>query len=322
MSNPTKPSTEQKPAASGLQIFFVIVSYFTISMSLVFVNKLIMAEFAFPLFMTWFQFVVALILVSIAGSLGATVVPLLSFIPPPEFHVDIAKKVAPVTALFCVMVVFNNLCLQYVEVSFYQVARSLTIGFTIVFSYFLLNKTTSFQAICCCGIVFLGFFTGSYGELRFSARGLFFGVLSSAFVSVYSIAVKRALNVLNNDHWRLLIYNNAMSTVLLFPVVFMFGEFADISNDPRAADPHVWYLNLVGGFLGFAINLAMFLQIKFTSPLTNNICGTTKAALQTVLGVMIWKNPISATSGLGSFLVIVGSGLYSFVRYSEMNSSK
>ena len=38
----------------------------------------IMKEFTYPLFMTWFQFVVALVLVSILGSLGQTVAPIVS----------------------------------------------------------------------------------------------------------------------------------------------------------------------------------------------------------------------------------------------------
>jgi hypothetical protein len=41
------------------------------------------------------------------------------------------------------MIVFNNLCLEYVEITFYQVARSLTIVFNIVFAYFVWGEKTS-----------------------------------------------------------------------------------------------------------------------------------------------------------------------------------
>lgn len=53
-----------------------------------------------------------------------------ALIPPYEFNLDIARKVAPLTFMYVMMLALNNLCLQYVEVTFYQVSykRSLVIG--------------------------------------------------------------------------------------------------------------------------------------------------------------------------------------------------
>lgn len=45
----------------------------------------------------------------------------LSFVPPPEFKWEASQKVLPLTIIFVAMVAFNNLCLLYVEVTFYQV---------------------------------------------------------------------------------------------------------------------------------------------------------------------------------------------------------
>lgn len=39
-----------------------------------------------------------------------------------EFEPDKAKRIMPLTLIFVLMVAFNNLCLQYVQVSFYQVS--------------------------------------------------------------------------------------------------------------------------------------------------------------------------------------------------------
>ena len=49
----------------------------------------------------------------------------------------------------------------------------------------------------------------------------------------------------------------------------------------------------LAGVAGFLINIATYLQIKYTSPLTHAISGTAKACVQTVLGVMIYRNPVS-----------------------------
>ena len=90
----------------------------------------------------------------------------------------------------------------------------------------------------------------------------------------------------------------------------------------------------LAGVAGLLINTATYLQIKFTSPLTHAISGTAKACVQTVLGVMIYQNPVSflvrrsntalacylihLQNGVGILLVIIGSFLYSYVRYLEM----
>jgi solute carrier family 35 (GDP-fucose transporter), member C1 len=41
-----------------------------------------------------------------------------------------------------------------------------------------------------------------------------------------------------------------------------------------------WSAMTVAGFFGFAIGIVTVLQIKATSPLTHNISGTAKAAVQ------------------------------------------
>lgn len=76
------------------------------------------------------------------GELGKQV-PSLSFFPPFEYELPKAKQIVKVSAIFVAMITFNNLCLQYVEVHFYQVARSLSIFFNVLFSKVVLGQDTS-----------------------------------------------------------------------------------------------------------------------------------------------------------------------------------
>ena len=81
-----------------------------------------------------YQLVVALGLLFVLGVLGQRFnpraifashayasYPVLSYFRPFEFNYDIARKVLPLMFIFIGMISFNNLCLKYVEVSFYQV---------------------------------------------------------------------------------------------------------------------------------------------------------------------------------------------------------
>ena len=77
--------------------------------------------------------------------------------PPYEYKPAIAARVAHLSVIFVGMVAFNNLCLQYVEVSFYNVARSLTIVFNVVLSYLVLGENTSLAVVGTLAVVIAGF---------------------------------------------------------------------------------------------------------------------------------------------------------------------
>ena len=142
----------------SLRISAVISFYFIISLSMVFLNKYVLdnLQFPYPLLMTWLQFVVAIVCIIVFGYLGKkgyvhiqsppytlvlSAISLLllmdsctifSIIPPWEFDWSIAQRVLPLTVIYLCMIVFNNLCLQYVQVSFYQVRISIFLNYELV----------------------------------------------------------------------------------------------------------------------------------------------------------------------------------------------
>ena len=233
----------------------------------------------------------------------------------------LAWRVLPLSATFVCMVTLSNLCLQYVEVSFYQVARSLTILFSIALSYVVLGVRTSVRAMLACAIVVVGFAIGARGELRLSLLGLLFGVASSAAVALYSILVKQKLALLGNDHWRLLAYNSALAVPFMLPLAATI-EWRNAVHSPALLDRSFWSAMLVSALLGFLISVATFMQINYTSALTNNISGTMKAALQTILAVFCFGNELTPLNVVGLVMVLGGSALYSQVKRSEMQRKK
>ena len=71
----------------------------------------------------------------------------------------------------------------------------------MILTYMILQQTTSFRVLQSCGLVFLGYMIGSYGEVNFSWLGVIFGVLASLFTALNAIYVKKTLSVVNNDQW-------------------------------------------------------------------------------------------------------------------------
>eukprot|EP01095_Lingulamoeba_sp_RSL-Kostka_P006114 TRINITY_DN1892_c2_g1_i1.p1 TRINITY_DN1892_c2_g1~~TRINITY_DN1892_c2_g1_i1.p1 ORF type:complete len:349 (+),score=52.15 TRINITY_DN1892_c2_g1_i1:143-1189(+) len=318
-----KDETMEKQRPPMLMVIFAVSFYFIISLTLVFVNKIIMDKdtFPYPLFMTWIQFIIQLICFVALCLIGRVWKPL-SFMPKLTIRLEYFKIVLPLSFIYISMITLNNLCLQLVEVSFYQVARSLTIIFSLIFTYTILNKKTNTQAIGACGIVVIGYILGSVGEINFSLLGSIFGLMSSVFVALYGIYIKKILSKLNNSEWLLLQYNTIIAIVLLFPIVIVSGELSNALTDLRITESYVIFVNITGGLFGFLINIAIFLQVKYTSALSNSISGTLKACVQTILAFLFFQNPVSFTNLLGIVTVIVGSAYYSYLRYLERLKSQ
>jgi len=314
--------------SNPITITMVVVFYFTISISTVFVNKLILDEnshfsFPYPLTTTLYQLIVALACILFLYPLNTTV-SFLSFFPNLEFNLKVAKQVAPLSVVYVCMLAFNNLCLNYVDVHLYQIARSLSICFTVLFAKIMFGESNSYNVLFSCVIVFVGYVIGAigkitdYSKLDISLYGLLFGLLSSAFVSLNSIYVKQKLSVVRDNQWVLLIYNTVLAILLMFILALFTGELSEALAVDFLFDIGFVSMMTFSGLCGFLINIAFFLQIKYTSPLTNTISGTAKACLQTILAFFIFKNKLEPMSMFGLVMSIVGFGLYSNFKRLEM----
>jgi len=308
----------------NVRIALVVFAYFIISISMVFINKNLLstkdASIPAPIFITWFQCLCTAFICWLLGrlSIGSPSSSWLSEFPQQEYSISTAQKVFPLSLIFVGMITANNLCLQYVEVSFYNVARSLTIVANVLFTYFFLGQATSFRVLLTLLVVIFGFFIGAEGEVNFSLIGTLFGVTSSIFVSLNSIYTKKVLAYTDDNAWRLSFYNNMNALWLFAPVFFLSGECDTlIRHQDLLYSSSFWLTMLVAGVLGFLIGIVSTMQIKVTSPLTHNISGTAKACVQTVLALFYYQNETTVSFMLGVVLVIFGSLIYTYVRIQE-----
>jgi len=332
---------------SQKQIASIVAGYWFISISMVYLNKVLMSSPSYsidaPLFVTWFQCVVTCLICIFAGKMGSkyqllpttssssdasssadvttktsTTSSFWSQFPKAEYQANVAQKVFPLSVVFVGMITFNNLCLKWVEVSFYNVARSLTIVFNVILSYLLLGQPSSKRTLLCLLFVISGFFIGSSGEVNFSLHGTLAGIMSSLFVSLNSIFTKKVLPAVDDNHWKLTYYNN-VNAVLLFTPLIAYFELPVLVEavDGQLVSIFFWVAMTIAGFFGFSIGIITVLQIKATSPLTHNISGTAKAALQSMLAFYLWGNAYTVKAILGIFIVLGGSSLYTLVKMGE-----
>ena len=133
---------------SSSYIASVIASYWVVSISMVYLNKMLLSSdnvsIPAPIFVTWYQCVLTCIICIILGQMGERnrirgLDSMFNEYPVIVLNPTASTKVLPLSLVFVGMIAFNNICLQYVAVSFYNVARSLSIVFNVIFTYLILG---------------------------------------------------------------------------------------------------------------------------------------------------------------------------------------
>ena len=320
-TSPLRPVMPAPSIITNRDVVQVVAMYWLVSISMVYINKVLLSSdssLPAPLFITLFQCLVSCGICIALGHIGelhrlrshAHFTAEWPQITPAVLSLKTCRDVLPLSVIFVGMVGFNNLCLEYVEVSFYNVARCLSLVFNVVFSFLLLGKPTSLQVCATLLLVILGFAVGVDGEINFSLLGTSFGVLSSIFVSLSSVYTAKVLPAVNNDKSLLIFYNNLNACALLLPLVCLSEFHVIYTNTAKLLSLQFWAAMVIASVLGFSVALVTVLQIKFTSPLTHNISGTAKAAVQSLLAFYLWGNPATWFSLLGLGLVLLGSAAY------------
>ena len=115
---------------------------------MVYLNKMLLSSdnvsIPAPIFVTWYQCVLTCVICIVLGQMGEQTRThgkdsMLNEYPIIVLNTSASIKVLPLSLIFVGMIAFNNICLQYVAVSFYNVARSLSIVFNVIFTYLILG---------------------------------------------------------------------------------------------------------------------------------------------------------------------------------------
>jgi len=253
---------------------------------------------------------------------------LLGLFQLPQVQRKVCVGLLPLVAINVLGLSFNTVCLQYVDASFYQVARALVLPFTVLFSYIFLKQKSSAMILLSCSIVCMGFLIGVSSErLTISMVGILFGVLSSVSTALHSVVIKKSLDVVQGNTMELVYYNNLLSIIAFTPLIFLFNEQTEIAKLLSGSDQYNSLLKtfvsgiFVTGFFGFLINIAGFLQIKVTSPVTHMISSAFRGVVQTILGALIFGEILTSGRVGGIILILAGSCYYTWIKDRENRSN-
>lgn len=183
--------------------------YIALSILTVFWTKhLVGGKVPTPLFLSWVQQAVGLILHTVVSAAVASFLGrssslgriLSAAIPMVRIRAGVMLRVLPLSFCFVGMIGFANLCLQRVQISVYQVARSLTLVFSLLLSVFWLKQRVVIGEVFSCLLVALGFtLMTAVGSDAASLGGYVMGALASLFQATYTVQMKATLNSFQQD---------------------------------------------------------------------------------------------------------------------------
>ncbi|KAI8809543.1 hypothetical protein BJ742DRAFT_755586 [Cladochytrium replicatum] len=293
---------------------------------MILVNKAVLNTVDLPLLFLLLQMVIAVIIMRVGHKLGVFHCPKIERIT--------CRRLIPMVSANVVGLSLNTLCLQYVDAGFYQassrsskhiVARSLILPFTLFQNWLFLGQRSSIPVLVCCSIIFSGFLIGTLMDhkgVESVNLGILFGVLSSITTSFHAVVIKSSVDAVRGSTLALVYYNNVLSTFAMVPVVYYTGEFGKLMSMARTAWPAMvrsfrWSSPILAGIVGFLINIAGFLQIKVTSPVSHMISSAVRGVLQTMLAVAILGESTSLPRNVGIVLILFGSCAYTWVKARE-----
>eukprot|EP00960_Hanusia_phi_P072214 767730-Hanusia_phi.AAC.2 len=316
----------------------VVCFYMTVSVGTTLMNKMSFSgrKFPFPFFVTCFQMAVALFwlyaltLLQRHGPRSLNVLLNLEDIPKLEWKVKNVLSAAGVAAAFTAMLASGNLCLMFV-----QAAKSQHILCILLLSYFLRKEVQPWPVVVSCIGVTVGFVINAVAEadivitklgedLTTLIYGCLAGFVSSFFVALYPMLLHSSiLKGKNNCFPRQISINvNAMSLAWYMPLILYEILVGGLLSSPFLLDIEFWLFNFATASVGFVLNVAAMLQVKFTSPLTHMVVGSVKGAVTSVIGVLFYGNRMDGMSCIGLSVLLISSFAYSYLKQAAHKKLK
>ena len=107
-------------------------------------------------------------------------------------------------------------------------------------------------------------------------------------------------------------YHTGIASILAqIPIICMFGTYKGIED---LTTPHMSFLYLINGVCFHFQTISGIAIMEAISPVTHSVVNTLKRALLIWVSVIIFKNPVTLYSGLGTTIVFLGVIMYNKAR--------
>lgn len=311
-----------------LKVAAIIALYWTVSISMVFVNKHLLSgsygDMDLSIFVAWYQSLAAIAFIQFIGLFQKLRKKALQ-IPDVDTQALFQKDMLKISLTCVIMIVMNNLMLKHIGVAFYQVARSFTLVFTIVLSASMLKQPLTWKVSLACLFIVIGYVIGIDEENNIgtlSIWGIIYGLLASLSAAICGIYTKRFGSAPNIDSLKQAYYNSINSCLFLSPLVYSTGQAGQVLESNELTSVKFWVFLTVSGALSLAVAWVSTLQIRVTSPVTHHISITGRSVAQTIIAILYYKEQKTMWWWCGNLSVVSGVLLYAWLKSYKLNPPK
>ncbi|CRG94323.1 GDP-fructose:GMP antiporter, putative [Plasmodium gallinaceum] len=207
---------------------------------------------------------------------------------------------------FNLTLIFGNICLKYTNVSSYQLARSMTLPFNFLFSYFFF-KQIKFNCLMTlsCILVSIGFFVFSIDAINTNYKSVLYGTIVSIIQAIHLNLLKVKL-MIYKDKMIMMHYNLIYSSIILFIYLFLTKDIFIIFT----LNYRILFFLFLSCISSICVTFSSFLCIYYTDNVVFNMFGNVKSTIQTFLSKFYYSEKFNLNTVIGIILTTIGSFIY------------
>ena len=309
------------PTRAGLYAAASLAAWSVASGAITVVNKTVMVDkgFAYPFALCAMGLATSGLLSGLLIALGA--VPATR----PLTGRVLAREVVPVAACGALAMYLGNCAVPTLSMAFLQILKAFTPAVTYAVSYLAGLEAASAGLVLSVGTIVAGTAVATVEERQgpgaFHAEGFAYFMASVAFEALRVVLIQKLVagNGAGGPDARPPMHpleglrNMALPSAALMVLGALVWERDGLRSHGLAVAAREAPLFALASVLGFTVNLATFLGIKYASSLTVKCVGCVKNALIVYVGVLQGER-VSGLQLLGYGLSVAGFGGYSYLK--------
>jgi len=150
------------------------------------------------------------------------------------------------------------------------------------------------------------------GEMGTNVPGTVFAMLGLASTSLYQIWVKTEQKALDLDAWQLLYLQAPLSCVMLLVLTPLVEDVRAMVSTTYAPATLAYLAG--SALLAFAVNLSIFVVIRYTSPISYNVLGHSKMCCILLSGAVLFGEEFAPLKMSGVVCALAGIFSYTYLK--------
>jgi drug/metabolite transporter (DMT)-like permease len=291
------------------------LGYAVASIAITLFNKAVLSEyeFKFPLFLTMCQGAFTI--------LALLVLKQARYLDFPEFNLQTAWQVAPLSLVSSFYIVVSLAALGDTNVPMFTALRRLTILFVMVGEYIYSSKVPSTEVKWSVVVMCVGALVAALKDLSFDWWGYFMVFLTNVATALYTVYIKVVKDRTKLSVAALLYYNTLVTLPLSAVLAVATGEFHQAVSHEALSDVGFQVSFFFSCTLAFFLNMSAYFSTAINSPTSQSVIGQLKNFVAFILSLVLFSDYIFEPWNFVGLLVgFLGGVWYTWIQYKEQAS--